>query len=621
MVFRVSLFQPKVTALSSGLRHPVFAILFLLGAILALEQTGLCASAEETWPINQGPSPAQVRQILDEAEANAWVGQSQKVTAHALRCYEAGNLEEAYAWHGLGRWIQYIGLSQKECMQGWANAMRSAKLDTSSVKAHEYRFQNFGTMAMLLPRELRIGIPSTPAMLSNFFENVSVYDCPVEVFAILKRLFEDDPMAFHQYYNLALAIAVVYDVPPPKNWPHGQVGPGLVANNLQDPVRVFRYFVDLDRRGCAYAPISQLPSNELKYLVDISATFEELEWAQRTQDRGLKRLPELYSSVHYRDDRIHVFTPIWNEGPYTLQAIQAKGGICIDQAYFTAQVGKALGVPTLWFKGAAMDLRHAWVGYFNSDNKWILDIGRSGQFSKSTIAWSIDPQTWANISEQDLRFFEDRHLTKPKVHEALIHLAFARTYLMLNRSSEGERGLRECVQLDPLSAPGWDLLLLSLRRRQAGKDDQLKVLREALKAMKGMPDMETKYSLELCSVLRTMGRGEEADKESGRLATKYRTNRDDLSAIQVSQILWAACQDDNASAQLSEYSQLMQKHAKNGGVIFMDIVVSPFVSYLISHGHKPEALQAVQIARGVLKVEPGGMIEKELLRLTGLSQP
>ena len=41
----------------------------------------------------------------------------------------------------------------------------------------------------------------------------------------------------------------------------------------------------------------------------------------------------------------------------TLPLILQEGGLCVDQAYFAAMVGKAKGVPTLLFRGAGLDGR------------------------------------------------------------------------------------------------------------------------------------------------------------------------------------------------------------------------------------------------------------------------
>ena len=55
--------------------------------------------------------------------------------------------------------------------------------------------------------------------------NVDNRDFRQGVFQILNDLHRRDPAKFKTYAHLALAIAVVYDLPPPPYWPHGQVPP------------------------------------------------------------------------------------------------------------------------------------------------------------------------------------------------------------------------------------------------------------------------------------------------------------------------------------------------------------------------------------------------------------
>ena len=61
------------------------------------------------------------------------------------------------------------------------------------------------------------------AFSREFFNLLSPYDYLPGVLQILNHLHKKNRKYFYEYRRLALAIAVVYDVPPPPGWPHFQV--------------------------------------------------------------------------------------------------------------------------------------------------------------------------------------------------------------------------------------------------------------------------------------------------------------------------------------------------------------------------------------------------------------
>ncbi len=66
-----------------------------------------------------------------------------------------------------------------------------------------------------LSPELQDWVLSNAEFSEEFFSNLKAVDQLPNVLAILDSLYRRDPTKFARYPSLALAIALVYDVPPP----------------------------------------------------------------------------------------------------------------------------------------------------------------------------------------------------------------------------------------------------------------------------------------------------------------------------------------------------------------------------------------------------------------------
>src|SRR5690606_17049024 len=106
----------------------------------------------------------------------------------------------------------------------------------------------------------------------------------------LDEIHRHDSARFKTYASLAAAIAVVYDVPPPPDWPHGQVSAEALPRQFPAPADAFAWWVRQDQRGRTYHRLSRLGAAELKFVVDTVVPFAELEWAQGAANLPLNQL-------------------------------------------------------------------------------------------------------------------------------------------------------------------------------------------------------------------------------------------------------------------------------------------------------------------------------------------
>jgi hypothetical protein len=279
-----------------------------------------------------------------------------------------------------------------------------------------------------------------------------------EVYRVLNELYAASPEDFGAYASLAAAISLVYDTSPPSRWPHWQVKLETLPRVLPDARETFRYFVDLDRSGKSLHSLAKLEAAELRFLVDLSLPEAERAWAREKVKTPLARLDATYSDVRYREDRIASNAYIWPGESYTLEEILREGGICVDQAYFATQAGKARGVPTLLFSGAGLDGRHAWFGYLGTGRRWRMDAGRhEGQ--RYVVGKAIDPLSWTDISDHELAFLSEGFRRGKTAREAAIHAAFARWLLEDGERARAMQAARQAVRLERRTLAAWDLML------------------------------------------------------------------------------------------------------------------------------------------------------------------
>jgi hypothetical protein len=450
------------------------------------------------------------------------------------------------------------------------------------------------------------------ADLSNqFFTLLSTLDRAPGVMAILGDLWRRSPDEFKDYASLALAIALVYDVPPPPGWPHVQVNAAALPRQLPAPGDIFGFLIKSDRRGALLQPLRKLPAAELRFVVDTVAGFDELMWAQENVQTPLAAFGKVYDSVPYRADRIGGGPQIWTKQTYRLPEILQDGGICIDQAYYASTVGKAKGVPTLLFRGEGLDGRHAWFGFLDGEDHWNLDCGRyAGQGLVAGVAY--DPQTWTAISDHELQFLSEGFHRQPRFQASLGHLQFAALFYDDGDLAAAAKAARAAVDLERRNAEAWYLLIATLHRMGVPPVQVEAVLNEAALAFQHYPDLEVAFKSMIVRSLRTRGETSAADFLERGIAHKYEATRMDLSMEKAYEIMRRSMEQDAVPVCIHAYYGVLNSFGRGAGMDFFDGVVRPFVEYLLKNNQAREALRAVGQARTTMRVEPDRQLEREL---------
>jgi hypothetical protein len=320
-----------------------------------------------------------------------------------------------------------------------------------------------------------------------------------------------------------------------------------------------------------------------------------------------------YSMIKYRTDRSENEAQMtWSGQPYTLPAILKEGGICIDQAYFSTQAGKARGIPTLLFGGSGQDGRHAWFGFLDGEGRWRLDAGRYAE-QRFVTGMAIDPQTWSPISDHELQFLSERFRALPSYAQSMVHLEFAREFLSENDAGRAVRAARKAVNYEKRNVSAWETLIAANARLGVGASQQEAVLREAaLSFTPKYPDLMAYYENRVCESLRARGETSLADYEERGLAQRLQGDRADLAIQKAAQILGRSIASEPVASQIAAYNAIIAQFGHGAGALFFDQIVAGFAEHLAQLHMKAQAREAVQRAAEALDVQPGTQLATDV---------
>jgi hypothetical protein len=584
---------------------PRVVCLVLMGLVMA----GAAAAGEipDSEPA-QAPSAQRVAALQAEAAQLGWAAVAPQLRSVAVRTYERQGAQ-AQAWYYLYRWADLFGQTGNEAVSRWTGVVQRSRAGYGQGFAGVHPTdQPLGDLA---PPDLQAYVMGSRDFSDQFFTLLSPLDHPMMVLHTLAVLWRRSPADFRDYSNLAIAIAVVYDVPPPPFWPHRQVTQQALPRGLLPPAEVFGFFVKSDRAGVLLQPLGKLPASELKYVVDTSANLDELFWAQQTVRLPLAALGKAYESVRYRRDRLAAKTAIWPLASYRLPEILQTGGICVDQAYFAAMVGKAKGVPTLMFQGAGLDGHHAWFGFLDGDGHWQLDCGRY-LYQEYAVGFAIDPQTWTIISDHELKFLNEGFRRLPLFETSVVHRQFAELYLENGANAAAAKAARAGVSIEPRNLDAWYLLLAAQERIRTPPKQVEMTLEEAALIFQRYADIEADFKRRLAGSLRGRGEASAADLLEHSVAKEDETSRESLNVQQAYDILQSSLQKKDIDASVKTYYSVLNSFGNGAGIVFFHQVVQPFVEFLLSNERPSEAVQAVGRARKVMRVEPNSQLDIEL---------
>jgi|CZKI01.1.fsa_nt_gi hypothetical protein len=606
-----------MTGAMSLLLRPIAAALFALALVVPArvaraQDQGISIPELET---RDPPSRSRLQAIEAAAAESGWASVALPLRGVALRAYEQDRLIAADAWFHVYQWALVFSESEDRFYANWTAALQAAQVNYPGAIPGDYR-PGDRPIGIKLSPEMKEWVLSNDAFSEEFFSTLKPQDNLPMVFDILEGLHRRDPARFARYSSLALALALVYDVPPPPWWPHHQVSAEALSRRLPNPAAPFDWLTREDMLGRTYHKLTRLRAEELKFVVDAAAPIPELAWSQTAVGYPLDSFEGAYSMVNYRDDRVAKDSArlTWTGQPYTLESILSEGGICVDRAYFACEAGKARGIPTLLFAGAAQDGYHAWFGFLDGEGNWRLDAGRYAE-QRLVTGTAIDPQTWMFISDHELQFLSERFRALPSFMQSRVNEEFARDFLVLGNPAMAARAARTAVNYERRNLPAWETLVAANAKLGLNAASQEGVLREAALAFTRYPDLVIWYKNRTCQSLRARGETSLADYEERSIAESLRGNRADLAIQQAASILSRSIASQSVSDQIATYNAILVQFGHGEGMMFFDEVVVAFAEHLAIMHMRPQARMAVERARELLEVQPGTKIAAEADKL------
>jgi hypothetical protein len=192
---------------------------------------------------------------------------------------------------------------------------------------------------------------------------------PGECLKQFRQLQAFEPAKVLEYPNLAAAFATAAPLKHYRQQPEP-------ASLLES----FLYYADGKRAFCYN--LKKMPYELSRYLADTRLAVGEREWAYKryvhAKDPGAAYFHVKYDMAYFKEHKDKKVADL----PYSLQNLARVGGVCIDQAYYAAEVSKATGIPAAIVTGqGASGIGHAWFTYFQMNPagttaSWTAGAGR-----------------------------------------------------------------------------------------------------------------------------------------------------------------------------------------------------------------------------------------------------
>ena len=197
------------------------------------------------------------------------------------------------------------------------------------------------------------------------------YDNLASALNVVNEILEKHPKEILPYKNLAIAIAVCWDVPR-ANYSfvgHQRRTKSTLPKNLTGALDNFRHFVSYQAQMQGRA--QWLPWEFLVHVINHQTPDEEKSWALKNYLATRVNFGQCYKDVPYDYEMLNTGSRVCklNGQEYSLPNLRSIGGVCAMQADFAARVGKSLGVPAEYVGGqSASGGNHAWVMWVEVKN-------------------------------------------------------------------------------------------------------------------------------------------------------------------------------------------------------------------------------------------------------------
>lgn len=490
---------------------------------------------------------------------------------------------------------------------GWLNHLKWLSLFPDQWEQDPWWSQpearrTFQTIA--LQKELR----------NAFLEALSRYDNHSSAIEILSRIYQKYPKEAVAYPSLAVAFSIVFDQPFPKGWPHHFVQERAVLNEPGPIEERFAFYVKSHQEKKLAYDLKRMSSDDLKFVVDTPVPLKELQHVQRVKLRNVKQLNLLFTMIRYDQVRLNQGGSLWPHGKYELFMIQKNGGLCVDQAYYTAHTAKSKGIPTIFFLGQGNSGEHAWLGFWERHGKWKFDLAKF-QNEDYPVGQAFDPQSWRRLTDSECAFLDRQNSEDPGRVKAKACLRWAEL-------NEGSPVYHATVREARLASPGfiraWEAEAGSLDRSEVGIEEQLRFWREWNQTFQKQKDLLFRGQKRLLNLLEEAGRTNEYNTLLKKIIDGNKRERSDLVVSIAAERVFVLVEKKEWEKAHDTFRKTMSKlRTKAGGHLFYRLV-QPYVNSCLEEGKMDHARDAIERAMRASNPQRGSLLEQDLKALERL---
>lgn len=586
------------------------AVLLFVFSLLFAQADELDFIEQTQYPL----TPEQKTQLVDAAiQQGNWTDLGNRLINGLVQTVH-GNQTQDDSWRDrlfLARAFLQLGTPEKDLAQKYFEA-RSA-VQSMKTLGDEANAPKADVLARRFAAETLRPLLLNTTLLDSFESNETDLDYPVGGWRVLNELQAHAPNAMSDYASLAVALALVYDQALPPAWPHHQVAESAVPLQWGNWNDLFDFFVQSDQHsGQLSIDLKKFGPDQLKFVIDAPLKIEELQWAQKNVRKSRTSFEEVFSMVKYNYPRYTGQIFNWPGVDYSLATILKTGGICVDQAYFAAMVGKAHGLPTLYFEGEGLDGGHAWFGFLKTDQKWDLDGGRyENQGYVTGVA--RDPQTWMEINDHELSAISVRLSASPEFQKSrdLVLLVSLATTLSPEMK---EALLKEARDACPENLKAWQALA-QYYREQNRPADLKQLYADMIEKFHNQQDVRVMVQNELASIAKTEGDAAGAEALQRQIVKSNTARRSDLGIDAGAELLQQKLEAKDYPGAFEDYKKIVRQFKDVGGGNLFYETVRPFVLALHQAGQDDLAKQALGFARQKMAPAPDGIIYLQFQRL------
>ena len=274
-----------------------------------------------------------------------------------------------------------------------------------------------------MPFELKKAILEDLPSFFDFYETSTSSDKFGGACEILASVYSLYPTQFKKFRRTAYALALIYDTPPPIDWPECNVPSN--PTQMKVPTEIFFYFSEnADKLNF---PLEKLTVGELIWVMGVGGPMDELK-GLRNPNVAPYSIEKLATSIKTDTSRIllGVYQPWPEDIPYTPENIKKRGGLPIDKVYCAWRTANANGIPCVYFSYRSptneKDVGTAWLAYMARAGVWKYDVGKDPRAATAAFDRPISPQTWKPIQMYDLNMLERRHAANMNSIYSLVYL-------------------------------------------------------------------------------------------------------------------------------------------------------------------------------------------------------